>query len=119
MESISGVLTRVTDWKRLAGLLNVGNSDILADCAQDLAQASCFRREVVRRYCNSQHSEDSSKVAEDIAKVLEQIGHNLQAKELRKLFGKSAAKLSSPLARDGMPPTSHHLGYESIGWYKK
>lgn len=119
MENISRVLTQVTDWKRLAGLLNVGTNDIETNCAPDPAQASCFRRGVVRRHRDSQRSKDCSKVAEDIAKALEQMGHNLQAQELRKLFGKSAAKLSSPLARDSMPPISQHLGYESIDRYKK
>lgn len=94
MAAISLVLIDVPNWEGLAGLLNIKTNDISTNCAQSLAQASCYRLGVVRRYCDSQQSEDSSKVAEDIAKILEQMGHNLQAQKLRKLFGKSVVNRS-------------------------
>ena len=108
METISLVLTDVTNWERLAGLLNIKVIEIKTNCQEDLAKASCYRRGVVRQYCDSQQSEDSSKVAENIAKILEQMGHNLQAQNLRKLFGKSVVNLSSLLGRDGMLPIGQH-----------
>lgn len=86
MEDIVQVLADVPGWKQLAGYLNIRCSDIQTNCAQDLAaQASCYRRKLVRRYCDKQQSENPSKVAEDIAKELEQMDHNLQAQQLRKL----------------------------------
>lgn len=96
VENISRVLAGVPNWKGLAGSLNIRSKEIETDCAQDVAQASCYRRELVRRYCDKQSSENPSKVAEDIAEALELMEHTLQAQQLRKLkLGKSAAKRSS------------------------
>ena len=90
VEDISRVLADVPDWKGLAGSLNIRRNDIETNCAQDVAQVSCCRRELVRRCCDSQLSENPSKVAEDIAEALEQMNHKRQAQQLRKLeFGKS------------------------------
>ena len=93
VEDISRVLADVPDWKGLAGSLNIRSNDIETDCAlQGVAQASCYRRELVRRYCDRQLSDSPSKVAKDMAEVLEQMNHKLQAQQLRNLqFGKSVA----------------------------
>ena len=90
---IAQVLADVPDWKGLASWLNIRSNDIETDCAlQGVAQASCYRRELVRRYCDRQPSESPYKVAEDIAEVLEQMGHERQAQRLTKLeFGKSVS----------------------------
>ena len=96
MQVISKVLANVPDWKGLAGWLSIKSHPIETDCAQDVAQASCYRRELVRRYCDRQPSEDPYKVAGDIANALDQMRHILQAQQLRKLeFSKSVAKYSS------------------------
>ena len=103
MEDIAQVLAGVPDWKGLANRLNIRSSDIDTNCAQDVAQASCYRRELVRRYCDTQLSENPSKVAEEIAEALEQMDHTLQAQQLRKLkFGKSVTKRSGPQGWDAM-----------------
>ena len=96
VQVISKVLENVPDWKGLAGWLSISSHPIETDCAQDVAQASCYRRELVRRYCNGQPSEKPCKVAGDIANALDQMRHILQAQQLRELkFGKSVAKYSS------------------------
>ena len=82
------MLADVPDWKGLAGSLNIRSSDIETNCAQGTAQAACYRRELVRRYCDQQVSDNPSKVAEDMAEELEGMSHKLQAQQLRKLeFG--------------------------------
>ena len=84
------MLFNVPDWRGLAGSLNTKVNDIEEDCKQDVTPARCYRRSLVRRYCNMQRSKNPSKVAKDIAKALEQMDHKLQAEQLRKLqFGKS------------------------------
>ena len=96
MQDISRVLADVPDWKGLAGWLNIRSNDVEIDCAQDVAQASCYRRELIHRYCNRQLSENPYKVAEDIANALKQMDHRLQAQQLRELeFCKSGDKCSS------------------------
>ena len=96
MQDISKVLENVPDWKGLAGWLSIESHPIETDCAQDVAQASCHRRELVLRYCNRQPSENPCKVAVDIANELEKMNHRLQAQQLRNLkFGK-LAKCNSP-----------------------
>ena len=90
VEDIAQVLADVPNWKGLANRLNIRSNDIETNCALGVAQASCYRRELVHRYCNRQQSENPSKVAEDVAEALEQMNHNLQAQQLRNLqFGKS------------------------------
>ena len=99
MENICRVLATVPDWNELADRLNIKSNDIETKCAQDVAQALCYRRELVHRYCNLQLSKDPGKVAEDIATALEQMDQLLQAQQLRELeFGKWVDKLSSPLS---------------------
>ena len=91
MEDIALVLKDVPDWKGLANRLSIGSNDIETNCAVDPALAACYRRELVRRYCDRQPSEDLSKVVEGIAVELEQMNHKLQAQKLRELLGKSVA----------------------------
>ena len=88
MEDISRVLADVRDWKGLAGSLNIRSIDIETNCAQDVARAACYRRELVRRYCDGQQYENPGKVAEDIAEALEQMDQAFQAQKLMELqFG--------------------------------
>ena len=104
MADISRVLADVPDWKGLAGSLNIRSDDIEENCEQDVARASCYRRKLVRRYCDKQPSENPSKVADEIAAKLEQMDHTLQAGKLRELkFGKSVTKRSSRTGCGGMP----------------
>ena len=114
VEDIAQVLADVPDWKGLANRLNIRSSDIETKCALDGDPASCYRRELVRRYCDRQESENPSKVAEDVAEALEQMNHKLQAQQLRKLeFGKSVTKRSSPQGRDAVSPMLYIPGTRS------
>ena len=93
VEDIAQVLAGVPDWKGLANRLSIRSNDIETNCVPDGDRASCYRRELVRRLCDLQKSENSSKVAEVIANALEQMNHKLQAQQLRNLeFGKSVAE---------------------------
>ena len=84
--TISRRLGDVQDWEELAGLLNVNSIEIKTDCAQDLCLAKCYRRELVRHYCDSQQSENPKNVAEDIAAELEKMGNTRQGAQLRESF---------------------------------
>ena len=102
---ISERLAGVPNWKGLADLMNINSHNIEANCALDIAHAACYRRQLVRSYCDSQPSGNPYKVAEDIAQALEKMDHQHQAEQLRKLeFGKLVAKRNStPVA--GLPHT--------------
>ncbi len=108
VQDISRVLADVPNWKGLANWLNIRSNDIETNCAHGVAQAACYRRELIGRYCDRQLSENPYKVAEDIAEALEQMDHKRQAQQLRELeFGKSVSvKCSSPPVGEGMPPIS-------------
>ena len=94
--SISKELESVKNWKELASWLDVGSNNIETDCAREDSQAACYRRELVRSYCDKQPYGDPYDVAEDIAKALEKMDHKRQAKNLRRLqFGKWVAKGNS------------------------
>ena len=94
MEVISKILLYVDDWKGLAGWLNINSDEIEGGCRQENAVPRCYRREIVNRCCNRQESENSTKVAEDIANVLEWMDHKRQAEQLRQLkFGKVSHKM--------------------------
>ena len=81
------MLSDVEDWQGLANWLNIRSDNIKEDCAQSNSLMMCHRRELVHRYCNK-HLFDPNKVAEGIAKKLEQMDHKHQAEELRQLqFG--------------------------------
>ena len=95
--TISTVLKKVEDWEGLANWLNVGTIDIKTDCTGESSLAACYRRKLVRRYCDNS-SEDPYNVAEDIAKALDKMSLKRQAQQLRNLqFGKWVGKRSSPL----------------------
>ena len=119
VEDISRVLADMPDWKELADSLNIRSSDVETNCAQDVSQPSCYRRDLVRRYCDSQQSGDPSKVAEDIAQSLRKMKYEPQAQQLRNLgFGKLVAKHSNPR---GLPPIilSHYFAYQRISCSNK
>ena len=98
MAMISQTLNSVDDWKGLAIWLNIESNTIETDCAQDVAKAACYRRTLVQWYCNKQSSDNPSKVAEDIAKALDEMDYKYQAEKLRQLqFGKWVGKGRSPL----------------------
>lgn len=100
MEDISRLLADVKDWKGLAGSLNVRSSDIETYCAQDVAQTSCYRREIVRRYLNNQLPKNPRTIVEDIAQALETMNHKIQAQQLREFeFSKSMAKRNTTVER--------------------
>ena len=86
MATISRALAGVPDWEGLAASLSINSLEIRTDCAQELALARCYRRELVRRYCDSQQSADPRKVAEDMAAELERMGHARQGAGLRGAF---------------------------------
>ena len=86
METISRALAGVPDWEGLAASLSINTIEIRTDCAQDLVLARCYRRELVRRYCDSQQSADPKKVAEDMSAELERMGNIRQGVELREAF---------------------------------
>ena len=93
MWKISQVLADVPNWQGLADQLNIRSNDIATNCALGIAQAACYRRELVSSYCNSRPSGNPYIVAEDIAKALEKMGHKYQANEIRKLqFGECVYK---------------------------
>lgn len=88
------MLSEVKDWEGLANQLDIESDIIKEDCAQSISRAMCYRRELVHRYCNK-YLFDLNKLAEEIAKELEQMGHNRQAEKLRQLqFGKLVAQQS-------------------------
>ena len=97
---ISQELKSVSDWKGLASWLDMESNAIETDCAGEGSKAACYRRKLVRSYCDYQPSEDPYKVVEDIAVALEKMKHKRQAEKLRQLqFGKWVAKRNSPLGR--------------------
>ena len=104
------MLADVPNWRGLAGSLNTKVDDIEENCKTDITPATCFRRSLVRRYCNMQRSENPRKVVEDIAGALEQMDHKLQAEQLRKLqFGKSIVNdYSIRTAYYNISPLSEH-----------
>ena len=61
------------DWETLAAWLNVSSGDINTikqNCAMIIAIAQCYRRELVKTYCD-QRGGDPERVKEDIRHVLE------------------------------------------------
>ena len=91
VQTISEVLSDVNDWVGLAGSLDLANSRIETECAHESSGArhECYRRSLVRRYCDKWPSGSPEEVAEQIAQVLEErMDHKRQAQQLRKLrFG--------------------------------
>lgn len=79
------------NWQGLADLLNITSDDIETNCALNTARAECYRRALVRRYCDSQQTTSTSEIVVNIAEALEKMKHKRQAEELRDKFGKSVA----------------------------
>ena len=87
--TISQELKDVEDWQGLALWLDIESSIIESNCMREVAIAECHRRKLVQCYCNTQPHGNPSKIVEDIAKALANMGYKMQAKKLRKLqFGK-------------------------------
>lgn len=90
------MLTDVNEWEQLASWLNMDElvvEGIKASCGDECTNyeecEKCYRSKLVKYYCDQQESEDSNKVAEDIAVGLERMNMAPQAKEMRQLdFGK-------------------------------
>lgn len=87
VEKIVEVLEVVEDWEGLAGRLNIDAHAIRTNCGTSIDQAHCYRRRLVRIYCDKLTSGDPRQVAVDIALVLDvQMTKKKQAQKLRKLF---------------------------------
>ena len=86
VETISRILLDVQDWEGLTAAIKVNTIEVKTDCELSLSRAKCYRRELVRRYCDRQQSADPMKVAEGIAVELERMGNARQGAELRKAF---------------------------------
>ena len=91
VNKIAEVLTEVKDWEGLANELSVKRGaldEIKTTCRAEAASlAKCYRRELVKWYCDSTGYE-LGVVVENIAQALEELDHKRQAKDLRALeFG--------------------------------
>ena len=92
MEVIVEVLTEVTNWKMLAGSLDVEYgkiSGIKANCLIEMDTYRCCRRELVRMYCDKT-GKNTVDVVKEIARILERsMALKSQADKLRLInFGK-------------------------------
>ena len=63
-------LEDVEDWETLAGWLGVNANLIKENCATSTALGQCYRRELVKTYCD-QRGSDPEGVKKDIRHVLE------------------------------------------------
>lgn len=96
MDDIADVLLDVDDWTGLAIQLEVNARRIRANCKDSSEQdvAKCYRRGVVREFCNANGLEVEEAV-EKIAQALMPIGNKKHANILRKKYlsnGKSVGK---------------------------
>ena len=87
VNQIVDILLEVVDWKYLANQLDINSDIIEADCLKSSPAGSCYRRELVKTYCDS-----SGLGVEDVA---ENIAHSLgpsnrrQANHLREKFSRT------------------------------
>ena len=79
------MLAEVPDWRGLADWLNIPTGGIHENCAREVDLAMCYRRELVRRYCDKQSSGNPYEIAEGISMALEKMNKNRQAEKLRNL----------------------------------
>ena len=91
MNKITDVLEAVEDWEYLAAELGIENgkrNTIKSDCKIDSSGsvATCYRRKLVRTYCDSTALE-LVKVVENIAVALDGMTKRQQADILRRKFG--------------------------------
>ena len=89
VEKIVDVLEEVQDWEGLAGRLDIETSSIKTNCGTSTDQARCYRRWLVRTYCDRLSSGDPRQVATEISLVLDvKMKKKKQAQKLRDMsFG--------------------------------
>ena len=88
VQTISEVLSDVDDWLGLSGSLDIASSCIETECAHESTggRDKCYRRSLVRHYCNKCPSGSPEEVAEQIPQVLEErMGYKRQAQQLWEL----------------------------------
>ena len=87
MQMIATVLEEVSDWKSLADWLGINSDTITTNCVPSLINlGQCYRRELVKTYCDRLPSGDSYAVAKHMASVLEtHMKKRRQAQTLRNL----------------------------------
>ena len=85
---IVAVLEEVEDWEELAEGLNINTIRIRTNCGTRTDLAHCYRKQLVRTYCDKLPSGDPNKVVKDFTLILDEMGKKRQAKKLRELsFG--------------------------------
>ena len=83
---IAKALEEVSDWDALAGWLNINSDIIRTNCGPFLGLGQCYRRELVKTYCDRLPLGNSYQAADDIANVLEfNMEEKRQAQALRDL----------------------------------
>ena len=86
VEKIVDVLEEVQDWEGLAGGLDIETSSIKTNCGTSTDRARCYRRWLVRTYCDRMSSGDPRQVATEISFVLDvKMKKKKQAQKLREL----------------------------------
>ena len=86
VEKIVDILEEVQDWEGLAGRLNIEINSIKTNCGTSTDQARCYRRQLVRTYCDRVPSGDPRQVATEIAFVLDvKMKKKKQAQKLREM----------------------------------
>ena len=85
VEKIVDVLEEVEDWEGLAGRLNFDTIPIKTNCDTTIWQARCYRRRLVRTYCDLLLSGDPRKAVTKFATILDQMKKKRQAEKLREL----------------------------------
>ena len=83
---ISTALEEVSHWEALADWLDINSDTIRENCAISLDLGQCYRRELVKTYCDRLPSGDAYLVVEHMANVLEiEMKKYRQAQDLRDL----------------------------------
>ena len=83
---IATALEKVSNWEALADWLDINSDTIRQNCATSLDPGQCYRRELVKTYCDRLPSGDPYLVAEHMASVLEiEMKKYRQAQDLRDL----------------------------------
>ena len=79
------MLEEVTNWEELAGRLNFDTTHMRTNCATSTEQTRCYRRQLVRTYCDLLSSGDPRQVVTTFATILDQMKKKRQAEKLRDL----------------------------------
>lgn len=85
MNQIVDVLMKVTGWKSLANQLEINSDTIETNCLRSSIDiASCYRRELVKTYCDS----TALKIEEIVENIAQALGpsNRRQADNLRAKF---------------------------------